>query len=75
MFAAQDEACAICRAHQPGGKGWCIDHCHTTGAVRGILCSQCNLGLGQFRDDIGLLAAASNYLSHAARLNALAVAV
>lgn len=39
-----------------------LDHCHTTGKVRGILCSYCNLGLGNFKDQIELLQNAISYL-------------
>lgn len=51
----QDNTCAICRA--PGPQ--CIDHDHATGAVRGLLCNSCNLGLGHFE---GNIAAAGEYL-------------
>ena len=40
-----------------------IDHCHDTGAVRGLLCPQCNHGLGNFQDRVALLNRASEYLS------------
>ena len=50
--------CVIC-----GNTGkLVVDHDHTTGAVRGMLCSSCNLGLGKFKDDPELLEYARIYL-------------
>ena len=40
-----------------------IDHCHETGKVRGLLCSKCNIALGNFDDDIETLKRAISYLS------------
>jgi hypothetical protein len=62
MLAAQGGACAICRRTEPTGKGWHIDHCHTTNRVRAILCHHCNLMLGHALDEPALLRAAANYL-------------
>jgi hypothetical protein len=63
MLVTQGGQCALCRADAPGGKGsWHVDHCHTTGRVRGLLCHHCNLGLGNFRDNPVVLAAAIEYL-------------
>lgn len=60
MLAAQDGVCAICK-QTPEGQ-WNIDHCHDTGAVRGLLCSPCNIGIGQLGDDPERVRAALEYL-------------
>jgi hypothetical protein len=62
MFYAQGERCAVCRSDDPI-RYWTVDHDHLSGAVRGILCWHCNVGLGHFRDDIANLVAAADYLS------------
>lgn len=54
LFAAQGFVCAACGTDKPGrstGFGWDIDHCHTTGKVRGIICLPCNVALGKVRDN------------------------
>ena len=40
----------------------CVDHCHTSGKIRGLICNGCNKGLGLFKDNIDLLQKAINYL-------------
>lgn len=50
--------CMICGS----AKIDAVDHCHTTGRVRGLLCKRCNVGLGYFKDDVMLLQKAINYL-------------
>jgi hypothetical protein len=61
-FQAQGRVCAICGTDKPTKKGWAVDHCHTTGAFRGVLCGRCNPGLGLFGDDVNRLHAAIDYL-------------
>ncbi len=61
LLVMQDRRCAICRSPDPD----CVDHCHGTGAIRGILCRACNAGLGQFRDDPERLGNAVSYLLRA----------
>ncbi len=70
LIKSQDGVCAICRGSKPAvvkkynKNGLCIDHCHQTGKIRGLLCSLCNLGLGAFKDDIESLSAAVIYLKN-----------
>jgi len=58
MLEGQGRKCRICGKPNPK----CIDHCHSTGTVRGVLCHQCNLGLGHFFDNPSLLNKAIDYL-------------
>jgi hypothetical protein len=62
MSTAQRDLCKICNRPPTGKTRLSVDHDHTTGIIRGLLCDPCNKGLGHFRDDINLLAAAIEYL-------------
>lgn len=63
MLKLQDYKCKICKSITPGGKGnFKIDHCHSTGKVRGLLCNSCNVTLGLVNDDITRLKKLINYL-------------
>lgn len=55
--------CMICGRPADISDKSCIDHCHSTGRVRGALCSDCNLGLGHFKDSPQRLQAAVEYLN------------
>lgn len=63
QLLAQHEVCAICRTDEWGKKGPQVDHDHATGRVRGVLCANCNNGLGRFKDDPARLSAAIDYLT------------
>jgi hypothetical protein len=64
MLEAQNGRCKICKADVPGGKGsFHVDHCHDSNKVRGLLCHHCNVGIGNFKDNISTLASAILYLS------------
>lgn len=72
MVEAQRGLCAIC-GEQPTGKAHCgklhVDHDHATGAIRDLLCADCNMGLGKFKDSSIRLTKAAWYLArHAAAL-------
>lgn len=66
MLEAQAGVCAICK--QPPSKknnhamSLHIDHCHTTGRIRGLLCNKCNSGIGFFQESEELVTKAANYL-------------
>lgn len=63
MLAAQGNACAICKATDTGkAKWWHVDHCHTTGKVRAILCHACNSALGYAKDSPEVLREMANYI-------------
>ncbi|HET8686207.1 MAG TPA: endonuclease VII domain-containing protein [Methanosarcina sp.] len=58
MLALQDNVCAIClqpekrKDHRTGLiRELAVDHCHTTGKIRGLLCTDCNTALGLFKDN------------------------
>ncbi len=67
MMDNQKGCCAICKASLINPKFSAsdlnVDHNHETGEVRGLLCSKCNTGLGQFKDNKEYLMAAINYLN------------
>lgn len=59
----QRNLCAICKEKQEG-KILCVDHDHKTGEVRGLLCGNCNLGLGNLKDNVQILQFAIEYLQN-----------
>ena len=60
--------CAICGSARSVKRNLSLDHCHKTGELRGVLCHNCNVGLGHFKDDADLLRRAVDYLdAHVAR--------
>ena len=61
MYTAQEGVCAICS--QAGKRSLCVDHCHTTGKVRALLCDSCNRGIGMLKEDTSVLQAAIAYLN------------
>jgi Recombination endonuclease VII len=62
LLESQGGVCAVCG--KPSKKTLCVDHCHSTGTIRGLLCRKCNLGLGCLADDQATLIAALAYLGH-----------
>ena len=60
IYSSHNGACDICGS-RPGKLH--LDHCHTTGKYRGLLCKPCNLALGHFRDNVDALRRAIDYLT------------
>jgi hypothetical protein len=56
-----EEQCGKCKICNKSNAA-CVDHCHQTGAIRGLLCQCCNKGLGNFKDNPELLHRAIDYL-------------
>jgi hypothetical protein len=75
MSIAQNHCCAICKQPETFIHSatnvvakLAVDHCHKTGAIRKLLCKNCNNALGMFKDNIHILSAAIDYLeSHYVR--------
>ncbi|MCA1569298.1 MAG: endonuclease VII domain-containing protein [Chloroflexi bacterium] len=63
-YRQQMGRCAVCSTERPvRGRGRLrVDHDHVTGAVRGLLCHRCNIGIGQFQESAVLLKRAVQYL-------------
>lgn len=64
MIADQKGKCAICEAELDNGKHTCVDHCHTTGKLRKILCRHCNILIGHSKENISVLKNAIQYLEN-----------
>ncbi len=69
MKEAQRDSCAICGkpettfdSKQQKTRELSVDHCHTTGKIRGLLCAHCNHAIGKFKDNVELLQKAIDYL-------------
>jgi hypothetical protein len=62
MLEAQGGGCAICRKPPRDDISLHVDHDHDSGAIRGLLCFDCNAGIGKLREDVDLLGASITYL-------------
>lgn len=72
MLAAQGGRCAnpACRTDEPRGNGrFHVDHSHVTGKVRGLLCCNCNLAIGNAKDSSEILRGLADYLDSSTKGN------
>jgi hypothetical protein len=69
ILAKQNHCCAVC--HEPlkkGRGGRCVDHCHDSNDVCGILCGRCNVALGCLKHSAGIAISAAEYLNRTRRM-------
>ena len=69
LFHKQNGKCAICQREETATrngtvKSLAVDHCHSSGKIRGLLCADCNTGIGKLKDDVKILQNAIQYLSN-----------
>jgi len=71
LLGIQDYRCAICGYSDLSEPNFfpVVDHCHETGYVRNLLCMNCNMALGKFKDNPELLRAAADYVEVWACIN------
>jgi hypothetical protein len=67
MLTSQGNCCAICGTDQATTKhanAWRVDHCHSTGKVRALLCHNCNIAMGLLKENTGTLEKMIAYINH-----------
>jgi hypothetical protein len=69
LHQRQGGVCAICKKPETATrngkvKSLAVDHCHSTGRIRGLLCADCNTGIGKLREDRNIFLAAIQYLEN-----------
>lgn len=68
ILESQQHKCAICKRHTSEfKKKFSVDHNHDNGRIRGLLCYNCNLGIGKFKDDMIWLVEAVKYINRDGR--------
>lgn len=66
MLWSQDNQCVTCTSEFSSSISPVVDHCHKTGKVRGLLCSNCNTALGLFNDNVDTMQRAREYVARSA---------
>lgn len=62
ILKEQNGVCAICQNPEPCNRLLAVDHCHATNKIRGLLCTNCNMAIGKFQDNIEYLKTAIEYM-------------
>jgi len=69
MVESQNNECAICGKLMDGKSNRHLDHEHSTGKIRELLCGKCNRGLGYFKENTSTLQSAIHYLNKWREIN------
>ena len=69
LLKSQNGTCAICKQPETATrlgkvKALAVDHCHQSGAVRGLLCADCNTGIGKLKENVDIFQSAIQYLEY-----------
>lgn len=64
LLSAQGGVCAICRGTNRAGKRLFVDHCSSSGVIRGLLCNLCNMAIGALRHDADTIKRAALYVTN-----------
>lgn len=62
LLLQQDNVCAICKKKCKRFTHLSVDHNHSTGKIRGLLCNDCNIAIGRMKEDPVILRAAADYI-------------
>lgn len=62
LLEGQGGVCAICKKVPAGGKGFCVDHDHSSKKIRGLLCMQCNVAVGMLKESVATAQSLIDYL-------------
>lgn len=73
ILISQGGKCAICKSTNPNGRGsnFHVDHDHSTGKIRALLCVNCNTAIGLFHENTVLMEKAIEYLKKHSQTNPL----
>lgn len=63
LLEKQNRKCAVCKVFNNSQRHFPVDHDHVTGKVRGLLCPNCNMAIGMFKENKEIIKAALDYLS------------
>jgi hypothetical protein len=68
LLKSQNKACGICKCTPNSREDLCVDHCHDTGVIRGLLCKKCNRGIGKLGDNLQAIQKVIRYFTISSKI-------